>query len=74
MNAPSGNNTLNLYFNFFPQVTIFGFGADSGGSWSHYFEILKNKKFKTGAHPGEEEYKMIEKLHKKKTIVFFKGW
>uniref|UniRef100_A0A3P9AVE3 CMP-N-acetylneuraminate-beta-galactosamide-alpha-2,3-sialyltransferase 1 n=1 Tax=Maylandia zebra TaxID=106582 RepID=A0A3P9AVE3_9CICH len=56
------------------EVTIFGFGADSGGSWSHYFEIFKNKKFKTGAHPGADEYKMIEKLHKKKTIVFFKGW
>ncbi|KAL3983524.1 myosin XVIII [Sarotherodon galilaeus] len=56
------------------EVNIFGFGADSEGNWSHYFEILRNKKLKTGAHPGEEEYKMIEKLHKKKTIVFFKGW
>uniref|UniRef100_A0A3Q4I9F6 ST3 beta-galactoside alpha-2,3-sialyltransferase 1 n=1 Tax=Neolamprologus brichardi TaxID=32507 RepID=A0A3Q4I9F6_NEOBR len=44
------------------------------GNWSHYFEILKNKRIKTGGHPGEEEYKMIVKLHMKKKIVFFKGW
>uniref|UniRef100_A0A668SWA4 ST3 beta-galactoside alpha-2,3-sialyltransferase 1 n=1 Tax=Oreochromis aureus TaxID=47969 RepID=A0A668SWA4_OREAU len=53
------------------EVSVFGFGADSEGNWSHYFEILRNKKLKTGAHPGEEEYKIIEKLHKKKKIVFF---
>uniref|UniRef100_A0A3P9AX80 CMP-N-acetylneuraminate-beta-galactosamide-alpha-2,3-sialyltransferase 1 n=1 Tax=Maylandia zebra TaxID=106582 RepID=A0A3P9AX80_9CICH len=56
------------------EVNVFGFGADSEGNWSHYFEILKNKRLKTGGHPGEEEYKMIVKLHMKKKIVFFKGW
>ncbi|XP_035765596.1 CMP-N-acetylneuraminate-beta-galactosamide-alpha-2,3-sialyltransferase 1-like, partial [Neolamprologus brichardi] len=50
------------------EVNVFGFGADSEGNWSHYFEILKNKRLKTGGHPGEEEYKMIVKLHMKKKI------
>ncbi|XP_030597379.1 CMP-N-acetylneuraminate-beta-galactosamide-alpha-2,3-sialyltransferase 1-like [Archocentrus centrarchus] len=56
------------------EVTIFGFGADSEGNWSHYFGILRNKQLKTGAHPGQYEYSIIEKLHKKKIITFFKGW
>ncbi|XP_019211105.2 CMP-N-acetylneuraminate-beta-galactosamide-alpha-2,3-sialyltransferase 1-like [Oreochromis niloticus] len=30
------------------EVSVFGFGADSEGNWSHYFEILRNKKLKTG--------------------------
>ncbi|XP_025760325.1 CMP-N-acetylneuraminate-beta-galactosamide-alpha-2,3-sialyltransferase 1 [Oreochromis niloticus] len=56
------------------EVNVFGFGADSEGNWSHYFEILRNKKLKTGGHPGQEEYKMIDRLHKRKKIFFFKGW
>ncbi|XP_019206617.1 CMP-N-acetylneuraminate-beta-galactosamide-alpha-2,3-sialyltransferase 1-like isoform X2 [Oreochromis niloticus] len=56
------------------EVNVFGFGADSEGNWSHYFEILTDKRLKTGGHPGEEEYKMIVKLHMKKKIFFFKGW
>ncbi len=58
----------------FSQVNVFGFGADRDGNWNHYFEILRNKKLKTGAHPGTYEYEMIQKLHNKQMINFFKGW
>ncbi|XP_018526137.1 CMP-N-acetylneuraminate-beta-galactosamide-alpha-2,3-sialyltransferase 1 isoform X2 [Lates calcarifer] len=56
------------------EVTVFGFGADSDGNWSHYFERLGNKNLKTGAHPGGYEYDVMVQLDKKKKIRFFKGW
>ncbi|GAA6226964.1 CMP-N-acetylneuraminate-beta-galactosamide-alpha-2,3-sialyltransferase 1-like [Lates japonicus] len=56
------------------EVSVFGFGADSDGNWSHYFERLGNKKLKTGAHPGSYEYDVMVQLDKKKKIQFFKGW
>uniref|UniRef100_A0A4W6D4E0 ST3 beta-galactoside alpha-2,3-sialyltransferase 1 n=1 Tax=Lates calcarifer TaxID=8187 RepID=A0A4W6D4E0_LATCA len=56
------------------EVSVFGFGADSDGNWSHYFERLGNKKLKTGAHPGGYEYDVMVQLDKKKKIRFFKGW
>ena len=53
---------------------MFGFGADSDGNWSHYFEKLQNKKLKTGAHPGNVEYGIIQELAKQNTIGFYKGF
>ncbi|XP_028299137.1 CMP-N-acetylneuraminate-beta-galactosamide-alpha-2,3-sialyltransferase 1-like [Gouania willdenowi] len=53
------------------KVDVFGFGADKDGNWSHYFERLRNKKIKTGAHPGDFEYNTLQKLSKKKKIQFF---
>uniref|UniRef100_A0A3Q0RTP3 ST3 beta-galactoside alpha-2,3-sialyltransferase 1 n=1 Tax=Amphilophus citrinellus TaxID=61819 RepID=A0A3Q0RTP3_AMPCI len=70
----TGFLTVVLSFLMCDEVNIFGFGADSEGNWSHYFGILRNKQIKTGAHPGQYEYEMIEKLHKRKKIIFFKGW
>lgn len=78
-NAISGNfkfNIKGLCFNIkmlFPQVNVFGFGADSDGNWSHYFEVLRNKQLKTGPHAGKEENKIIAKLHKRNKVVLYKG-
>ncbi|XP_008419583.1 CMP-N-acetylneuraminate-beta-galactosamide-alpha-2,3-sialyltransferase 1-like isoform X2 [Poecilia reticulata] len=55
------------------QVNVFGFGADSDGNWSHYFGELINKSFKTGVHPGQEEYSVIQLLADKNSIKFYKG-
>ncbi|XP_015225642.1 PREDICTED: CMP-N-acetylneuraminate-beta-galactosamide-alpha-2,3-sialyltransferase 1-like [Cyprinodon variegatus] len=55
------------------EVHVFGFGADSDGNWSHYFEELKNKKLKTGQHPGHHEYDIIQRLANEKTVTFYKG-
>uniref|UniRef100_A0A672GNQ5 CMP-N-acetylneuraminate-beta-galactosamide-alpha-2,3-sialyltransferase 1 n=1 Tax=Salarias fasciatus TaxID=181472 RepID=A0A672GNQ5_SALFA len=52
-------------------VSIFGFGADKHGSWNHYFEILQNKRFKTGNHAGNHEHTVIEELHSTEKIQFF---
>ncbi|XP_038148298.1 CMP-N-acetylneuraminate-beta-galactosamide-alpha-2,3-sialyltransferase 1-like isoform X2 [Cyprinodon tularosa] len=55
------------------EVHVFGYGADHDGNWSHYFEGLRNKKLKTGQHPGHQEYAIIQQLAKEKTITFYKG-
>ncbi|XP_042362251.1 CMP-N-acetylneuraminate-beta-galactosamide-alpha-2,3-sialyltransferase 1-like [Plectropomus leopardus] len=55
------------------EVGVFGFGADSDGNWSHYFEILRNKKLRTGPHAGMHEYEVIQQLYHEKRIRFFKG-
>ncbi|XP_068587364.1 CMP-N-acetylneuraminate-beta-galactosamide-alpha-2,3-sialyltransferase 1-like [Cebidichthys violaceus] len=70
----TGFMTLVLALNICDEVHVFGYGADSDGNWSHYFEKLKNKKLKTGAHPGGEEYKMILELAKHQILKFYTGW
>ncbi|XP_036001855.1 CMP-N-acetylneuraminate-beta-galactosamide-alpha-2,3-sialyltransferase 2-like [Fundulus heteroclitus] len=69
----TGFMVLVLALHVCDQVSVFGFGADSDGNWSHYFETLRNKRLKTGVHPGEDEYAMIQLLANKKTIKFYKG-
>lgn len=61
--------------NFFVcfQVNVFGFGADSNGNWSHYFEVLKNKKYGTGPHSGSNEYTVLKQLASEKTVKLHKG-
>ncbi|KAK2830081.1 hypothetical protein Q5P01_018012 [Channa striata] len=56
------------------EVHVFGFGADRDGNWNHYWEKLKDTNFKTGIHPGIEEYKTIRKLAQKNKIQFYRGW
>uniref|UniRef100_A0A8C6TFQ0 ST3 beta-galactoside alpha-2,3-sialyltransferase 1 n=1 Tax=Neogobius melanostomus TaxID=47308 RepID=A0A8C6TFQ0_9GOBI len=56
------------------EVSVFGFGADSDGNWSHYWEVLRNRKLKTGNHPGSVEYKMILELAKQGRVAFYRGW
>ncbi|XP_077422330.1 CMP-N-acetylneuraminate-beta-galactosamide-alpha-2,3-sialyltransferase 1-like [Vanacampus margaritifer] len=55
------------------QVNVFGFGADREGNWSHYFEILRNKRLRTGPHAGMQEYEFIRMSDQKKVISLFKG-
>ncbi|XP_078031839.1 CMP-N-acetylneuraminate-beta-galactosamide-alpha-2,3-sialyltransferase 1-like [Epinephelus lanceolatus] len=70
----TGFLTLVLSLQICDEVSVFGFGADRNGNWNHYFEILKNKNWKTGPHAGMHEYNIIQQLYQKKKIVFFKGF
>ncbi|XP_033493712.1 CMP-N-acetylneuraminate-beta-galactosamide-alpha-2,3-sialyltransferase 1-like [Epinephelus lanceolatus] len=69
----TGFLTLALSLQICDAVSVFGFGADSAGSWSHYFETFRFKNFKTGVHAGPHEYNVIQQLYQKKKILFFKG-
>lgn len=69
----TGFMTLLFALHMCDEVHVFGFGADSNGSWSHYWEPLKGKRFKTGPHPGQYEYAVIKKLADEKTINFYAG-
>ena len=53
---------------------MFGYGADSDGNWSHYWEKLRDKNLKTGLHPGTNEYGIINELAEKQKLKFYKGW
>ncbi|XP_075306457.1 CMP-N-acetylneuraminate-beta-galactosamide-alpha-2,3-sialyltransferase 1-like [Odontesthes bonariensis] len=70
----TGFMTFILALHICDEVSVFGFGADRNGSWSHYWEKLKNKEFKTGMHPGHHEYTMIKELAEQKVVRFYKGW
>ncbi|KAM9777183.1 CMP-N-acetylneuraminate-beta-galactosamide-alpha-2,3-sialyltransferase 1-like isoform X2 [Syngnathus typhle] len=54
------------------EVSVFGFGADSDGNWTHYWEKKKYKNLGTGLHYGKLEYFMIEQLAAREKIYFFK--
>nr|XP_033492351.1 CMP-N-acetylneuraminate-beta-galactosamide-alpha-2,3-sialyltransferase 1-like [Epinephelus lanceolatus] len=69
----TGFMTVVLSLQICDEVSVFGFGADSDGNWSHYFEILTNKRLRTGPHAGAREYEVIQQLYQKKKIRFFKG-
>lgn len=56
------------------EVHVFGYGADKDGNWNHYWEELRDKKLRTGVHPGTQEYNVIIKLAKQLKIKFYKGW
>uniref|UniRef100_A0A3B4WNT3 CMP-N-acetylneuraminate-beta-galactosamide-alpha-2,3-sialyltransferase 1 n=1 Tax=Seriola lalandi dorsalis TaxID=1841481 RepID=A0A3B4WNT3_SERLL len=70
----TGFMALVLALHICDEVSVFGYGADKDGNWSHYFEILKNKHLRTGPHAGTHEYDVIQQLHKNQIIHFFKGW
>ncbi|XP_014879761.1 CMP-N-acetylneuraminate-beta-galactosamide-alpha-2,3-sialyltransferase 1-like isoform X1 [Poecilia latipinna] len=69
----TGFMTLISALHICDEVHVFGFGADSNGSWSHYWQPMKSKEFKTGPHPGKQEYAAIDKLANENTIYFYKG-
>ncbi|KAL7382714.1 hypothetical protein ABVT39_026885 [Epinephelus coioides] len=69
----TGFMTVVLSLQICDEVSVFGFGADSDGNWSHYFEILTNKRLRTGPHAGAHEYEVLQQLYQKKKIRFFKG-
>ncbi|XP_054462578.1 CMP-N-acetylneuraminate-beta-galactosamide-alpha-2,3-sialyltransferase 1-like [Anoplopoma fimbria] len=69
----TGFMALVLALHICDEVHVFGFGADSDGNWSHYWEKLGNKNLKTGPHPGNEEYGVLQKLAKHQILKFHKG-
>ncbi|XP_042362249.1 CMP-N-acetylneuraminate-beta-galactosamide-alpha-2,3-sialyltransferase 1-like isoform X2 [Plectropomus leopardus] len=69
----TGFLTLALSLQICDEVSVFGFGADSDGKWGHYFEILKDKWFRTGIHAGGHEFNVIQQLYQRKQINFYKG-
>ncbi|XP_044191923.1 CMP-N-acetylneuraminate-beta-galactosamide-alpha-2,3-sialyltransferase 2-like [Thunnus albacares] len=70
----TGFMTLALSMHMCDEVNVFGFGADRDGNWNHYFEVLRNKNFRTGPHSGTHEYDFIQQLHERKKIQLFRGW
>ncbi|XP_036001449.1 CMP-N-acetylneuraminate-beta-galactosamide-alpha-2,3-sialyltransferase 1-like isoform X1 [Fundulus heteroclitus] len=70
----TGFMALILALQICDEVHVFGYGADHDGNWSHYFEKLKSKSFKTGPHPGQHEYALIQQLAEKKSVRLYKGW
>lgn len=70
----TGFMALVLALHMCEEVHVFGFGADKDGNWSHYWEALKNKKLKTGLHPGDREYRLILELSAQHKLKFFRGW
>nr|XP_040044984.1 CMP-N-acetylneuraminate-beta-galactosamide-alpha-2,3-sialyltransferase 2-like [Gasterosteus aculeatus aculeatus] len=70
----TGFMALVLSLHICDEVHVFGFGADSDGNWSHYWEQITYKRLRTGRHPGNVEYKMIEELTKHQVLKFYKGW
>ncbi|KAM4725512.1 CMP-N-acetylneuraminate-beta-galactosamide-alpha-2,3-sialyltransferase 1-like [Anableps anableps] len=70
----TGFMTLILALHICDEVHVFGYGADSDGNWSHYFEELKNKDLRTGPHPGQHEYKILQQLANEKTVEFHQGF
>ncbi|XP_036949323.1 CMP-N-acetylneuraminate-beta-galactosamide-alpha-2,3-sialyltransferase 1-like [Acanthopagrus latus] len=69
----TGFMALILALRICDEVHVFGYGADNDGNWSHYWEKLKDKKFKTGLHPGTHEYSIIQKLAEKQILKFYEG-
>ncbi|XP_074518236.1 CMP-N-acetylneuraminate-beta-galactosamide-alpha-2,3-sialyltransferase 1-like [Halichoeres trimaculatus] len=70
----TGFLTLILSLHMCDEVDVFGFGADSRGNWNHYFEELKNKRLKTGQHPGHHEFTALQRLQRQRKLRFFRGW
>ncbi|XP_051728673.1 CMP-N-acetylneuraminate-beta-galactosamide-alpha-2,3-sialyltransferase 2 [Ctenopharyngodon idella] len=56
------------------EVNVFGFGANSKGTWHHYFE--KTPKFfkRTGKHSGGIEHQTILELQERQLISVYRGW
>ncbi|XP_065327145.1 CMP-N-acetylneuraminate-beta-galactosamide-alpha-2,3-sialyltransferase 1-like [Pelmatolapia mariae] len=69
----TGFMALILALHICDEVDVFGYGADSNGNWSHYWEILKNKNLRTGVHAGKYEYDIIRRLAQQQKIKFYEG-
>ncbi|XP_008419751.1 CMP-N-acetylneuraminate-beta-galactosamide-alpha-2,3-sialyltransferase 1-like [Poecilia reticulata] len=69
----TGFMTFILALHICDEIHVFGYGADHKGNWSHYFEVLKNKKLRTGQHPGQHEYNILKQMAEEKTIQFYTG-
>ncbi|CAJ1083607.1 CMP-N-acetylneuraminate-beta-galactosamide-alpha-2%2C3-sialyltransferase 1-like [Xyrichtys novacula] len=69
----TGFMSLIMALHICDEVHVFGFGADKDGNWNHYWEELRNKKLKTGLHPGTHEYETILRLARHLKIKFYMG-
>ncbi|XP_061682300.1 CMP-N-acetylneuraminate-beta-galactosamide-alpha-2,3-sialyltransferase 1-like [Syngnathoides biaculeatus] len=69
----TGFMALILALHICDEVRVFGFGGDKHGSWTHYWEKPKDKNFKTGLHPGNLEYYILEQLAKEQALQLFNG-
>ncbi|KAL1255108.1 hypothetical protein QQF64_013169 [Cirrhinus molitorella] len=56
------------------EVNVFGFGANSKGTWHHYFENTPKFFKRTGKHSGGIERETILELQKRKLIDLYTGW
>ncbi|KAJ3584512.1 hypothetical protein NHX12_015007 [Muraenolepis orangiensis] len=56
------------------EVNVFGFGADKGGNWRHYWENPGEGLHGTGKHGGGQEYKLILQLAERQKVNFNNGW
>ncbi|XP_076013199.1 CMP-N-acetylneuraminate-beta-galactosamide-alpha-2,3-sialyltransferase 2-like [Genypterus blacodes] len=69
----TGFLTLVMTLHMCDKVSVFGFGADSGGHWNHYWNKLAIKYFTTSQHPRAHEYKLIQQLSERQIVKFHKG-
>ncbi|TRY87562.1 hypothetical protein DNTS_014524 [Danionella cerebrum] len=56
------------------EISVFGFGANTKGTWHHYFESMPQKFRLTGHHPGQAEHEIISELQQRKLITLYTGW
>uniref|UniRef100_A0A8C5D8E1 CMP-N-acetylneuraminate-beta-galactosamide-alpha-2,3-sialyltransferase 1 n=1 Tax=Gouania willdenowi TaxID=441366 RepID=A0A8C5D8E1_GOUWI len=68
----TGIMTVVLALYICDEVHVFGFGADTKGHWSHYWEP-QSKTPVNSVHPGSFEYSIIEQLDKQGRLKFHKG-
>ena len=56
-----------------PQVSVFGFGADSKGNWHHYWEENRwSGAFRrTRVHDADVEFSLIQRLAAEGRILFY---
>ncbi|XP_056285287.1 CMP-N-acetylneuraminate-beta-galactosamide-alpha-2,3-sialyltransferase 1-like [Pseudoliparis swirei] len=70
----TGFMALILALHICDEVHVFGYGADSDGRWTHYWEHKRRRGFRTGWHPGHFEFAMIKELGRHQIIKFYRGW
>ncbi|XP_016115646.1 CMP-N-acetylneuraminate-beta-galactosamide-alpha-2,3-sialyltransferase 1-like [Sinocyclocheilus grahami] len=56
------------------EVNVFGFGANSKGTWHHYFEKTPKSFKRTGKHSGGIECETVLELHKRRLMDLYTGW
>ncbi|KAK7124313.1 hypothetical protein R3I94_018624 [Phoxinus phoxinus] len=56
------------------EVSVFGFGANSKGTWHHYFENIPKSFRRTGKHSGGIETETILELQERQLITLYRGW
>ncbi|XP_043074113.1 CMP-N-acetylneuraminate-beta-galactosamide-alpha-2,3-sialyltransferase 1 [Puntigrus tetrazona] len=53
---------------------MFGFGANSKGTWHHYFKNTPKSFKRTGKHSGGIENETILELQERRLINLYMGW